>query len=438
MEGQSHKVPGYVCKDILEMHKVDQSEGYDGQWKVDHLVQVIDCPSGSANIYLPPERLDMPGGMWMICEYHVVHNIIVCDCKDGNFYLDVYKNKIGMKSANIWMGKIKGRHAEYNLHPENPLSFTLAGDIRKPEHRQLDIDIVAPPYDRFVFDDEYPGVLEMKFRAKVSPSEYEGDVIWEVPKIEGSNMTMDPPSGKGPTLKVRYEGLPSENSQFGLKTVKALVNVGGCMADDSKEVKIFYDRDAKNNPGGDYPNWFYYWKQTPAARPRGQHINVQYGGNTFDMCSQANIPALFKTGSGVATIYVCDLAKLGVKFPTVFPSLSLDPPYYHGLITTTEIDTFAVAVRHEYEHYAIEHNYRGGKSPEAFEPWDKDGDGLPDTMEHKWGFDPTKKQTYLANHPVVKNVEEDEEWLCYMSMLEITPGSLDKYDWACPGKQWPE
>jgi hypothetical protein len=58
-------------------------------------------------------------------------------------------------------------------------------------------------------------------------------------------------------------------------------------------------------------------------------------------------------------------------------------------------------------------------------------------MEHKWGFDKTKRQTFLANHNVVKNVEEDEEWLAYMSMREIVPGSLDKHDWARPGKQWP-
>jgi hypothetical protein len=436
LEGKSYKVPGYVCKDILEMHKVDQSAGYDGKWKVDRLVQVIECPSGGAEIYLPPGRLDMRGGMWMMCEYQVVGNIIVADCKDGNFYLDVYKNKIGIKPANKWMGKIKGQRAEYNLHPDNPLAFTMAGDIRKSEHRQLDIDIVAPTNDKFVFNDQKPGVLEMEFRAKVSPSEYEGDVIWEVPKIEGSTMTMQPASGKGPTLKVRYEGLPSDNSQFGPKTVQALVNVGGCKAYDSKEVKVFYNRDAKNNPGGDYPNWFYYWKQTPAGKPKNQIINIKYGGTTVQNCTQANCPAFYQTGDH-ATIYVCDLAKLGPTFATTFPLLYLTPPYYKGLTTTTQIDTFAVAVRHEFEHWIVEHNYRGGKTPAEFEPWDKDNDGLPDAMEHKWGFDKTKRQTFLANHNVVKNVEEDEEWLAYMSMREIVPGSLDKHDWARPGKQWP-
>ena len=436
LEGQASKVPGYLAKDLIEMHKVDQTDGYDGLWKVDRLVQILDCPSGSAYIYLPPERLDMPGGMWMICEYQVVNNIIVSDCKDGNFYLDVYKNKIGIKSANKWMGTIKGKRMEYNIHPENPLAFTLAGDIRRPEHRPLEIDIAAPADDRFVFDDSTAGVLEMEFHADVSPSEYEGDVIWEVPQIEGSNMTMDPPTGKGPRLKIRYEGLPQDNSQFGIKTIKAMVNVGGCTADDSQDVKVFFDRDAKNNPGGEYPNWFYYWKQTPAGKPQNQIINIQYGGTTIQNCSQANCPAFYQTGDH-ATIYVCDLAKLGPTFPTTFPLLSLTTPYYKGLTTTTEIDTFAVAVRHEFEHWIIEHNYRRGRTPAEFGFWDKDDDGLPDAMEHKWGFDKTKRQTFLANHPVVKNVEEDEEWLAYMSMQEIVPGSLDKYDWARPGKQWP-
>ena len=437
LEGRSFKVPGYEFKDRLEMHKVDQTDGYDGLWKVDRIVQIIDSPSGGADMHLLAQRVDMPGGMWMICDYHIVGNIMVSDCRDGNYYLDVYKNKIGNKAANKWLGTIKGKHVEYNIHPENPLSFILSGDIKKPEHRTLEVQILPPPKYNYAFNDQKPGVLEMEFHAKVTPSDYEGDITWDVPQIEGSEMTMDPPSGKGPTLKIRYEGLPKDNSQFGPKTVKVFVDVGGCIADDYQEVKVFYDRDAKNNPGGEFPNWFYYWKQTPAGRPRNQQIIIKYGGTTFDLCSDGKIPALYKPGSGHATIYVCDLAKLGADFPTTFPRLSLQPPYYKGTRTTTQIDTFAVAVRHEYEHYQIEFNYRGGKSPEDYTGLDTDGDGLPDNVEHQWGFSPYSKQTFLRAHPIVADVEEDEEWLCYMSMLEIPPGSLDRYDWAHPGKQWP-
>ena len=436
LEGHAVKVPGYVAQDLLEMHKIDQTDGYDGRWKVDRLVQVLECPSGDANIYLPPERVDMPGGSWMICEYRVVGNVMVADCKDGNYYLDVYQNKIGLKATNLWLGSIKGNRAEYNIHPENPLSFPVAGDIRRPEHRPLKIEIVEPDKDNFAFDDNYPGVLEMTFRAEVSPSEYEKDVVWAVPEIKGSTLTVDPPSGKGPTLRLRYEGLPRDNSQFGRKSVKAMVNVGGCVADDERWVKVFYDRDALNNPGDEDPNWFYYWKQTPAARPLNQFIEIKYGATSPPKCSEDNCPAYFQTGSGVPVIYICDFAKIGGVFELNFPLLYLHKPYYKGTRTTTQIETFAVAVRHEYEHWVIEHNYRGGKDPESFGPWDKDGDGLPDDMEYKWGFDKTKRQTFLADHRIVKDVEEDEEWLAYMSMQEIVPGSLDKYDWASPGKQW--
>ncbi len=436
LEGSSNKIPGYDYKEVVDMHKVDSSSGYDGRWKIDRIIQITKYPSGGFPTMDIPTRVDFPNGSWMMCNAIFVNNITVMDCSGGEMYLDVSNNRIGSKQTNIWQGKIQGRKVTYRFDPNNTLEPVLTGEVKEPVGSHMNFSISASAGNKYAFDDSTIGVLEMEFNAQVTPSQYEQDVEWEVPEIEGSTLTLDPLSGKGPHLIVRYEGLPKSNSQFGPKTIKALVDVGGCQADDSKEVKVFFDRDAKNNPGGEYPNWFYYWKQTPAGRPRNQHIVLEYGGTSFDLCSQKNVPALYKPGAGHATIHVCNLGKLGPQFPITYPILTLQPPYFKGFVTSTHIDSFAVAVRHEFEHWQIDHNYRFGKSDAEIEAADTDQDGLPDSVEPQYGFDPTKKQTFLSTHSSIKNIGEDEEWLAYMSMSEIEPGSLDQHDWARPGKQW--
>jgi hypothetical protein len=440
LEGASNKIPGHEYKEVVEMHKVGSSSGYDGQWKVDRIVQIVLYPSGGPSLPAVATKVPFPNGQWMMCTAHFINNMMVTDCSGGEMYLDVSNNRIGSKKTNIWQGKIQGRKVTYKFDPNNTLEPALTGEVREPNRAQLSLSIassIACPEDKYVYSDSDPGILEMEFTATVTPSQYEQEVEWSVPEIEGATRTYDPPSGKGPRLKVRYEGLPKDNAQFGLKTVHAVVNVGGCQVEDSTTVKLFYPRDATNNPGGEFPNWFYYWKQTPAGRPKGQNVRLLYGGRTVDLCAQGNFLGQYIPGHGHATIHVCDLTKLGPDFETKYPELSLKPPYYKGLLSTKHIDTFAVAVRHEFEHWQINFNYRNNRPDLLILPSDTDGDGLPDRVEPQFGFDFKKEQTHLANHPEVKKVGGDEEWLCYMSMLDIKIGSLDKYDWARPGKQWP-
>jgi len=77
-----------------------------------------------------------------------------------------------------------------------------------------------------------------------------------------------------------------------------------------------------------------------------------------------------------------------------------------------------------------------GKTNAQLEAEDSDKDGVPDDKEEPLGFDPNKKQTWLSEGETAK-IKYDEEWLCYEAMQGHTPGSLDKYDWSHPGKQWP-
>lgn len=54
------------------------------------------------------------------------------------------------------------------------------------------------------------------------------------------------------------------------------MKVDGCTVEETKKVLIFYLRDEKNNPQGKYPNWYYYWRQTPAAMPFGQNVRLAF------------------------------------------------------------------------------------------------------------------------------------------------------------------
>lgn len=83
---------------------------------------------------------------------------------------------------------------------------------------------------------------------------------------------------------------------------------------------FFYPRDAKNNPEGKYRNWFYYWKQTPAAKPLGQNVNIEFGGTDFDLCKGGHVVAIFKPDYLFKTIHVCDLTeKVGGDFKITIP-----------------------------------------------------------------------------------------------------------------------
>jgi hypothetical protein len=438
MEGTSSPLAGYTYTEIVEMHKVGQSSGYNGKWQIDRFTQINTYP----HLIRPPvytfNIVQFGDGQWMYSEAHSSGNVLTVVSFGGELYLDVLNNRIGSRKYGNWSGSITGKTAKFKFDPNNGNEPVITGEIRTPEKKKLTLSIVSPANDKFAFNWDNPGVMEMEFQAKVTPTEYEQDIQWTFPEIQGSTRTMDPPSGRGPHVRVTYKGLPEDNNEFGPKTVQAVVNVGGCQTEETRKVKVFYIRDAKNNPGGQDPNWLYYWKQTPAAKPRGQFVNIEYGGNTFGSCADPNVPAQYTPNYAHCTIHICDLrGKLGVDFATKFPLLSLNSPYHLGWSTSKHIDTFAVAVIHEFTHWQAWHNWRHGKTLAEMNAADTDQDGVPNSVEPSYDFDPDVFQTHFGNDPVLKNIGGDEEWLAYMSMSEITFGTLDKYDWGRPGKNWP-
>ncbi len=288
--------------------------------------------------------------------------------------------------------------------------------------------------------------LTLELEARTVPESYADSVEWTIPEIEGSKRTITPASmsstPKGRKFTVVYKGLPEDNNEFGRKTVKATLKVDSCRIEKTREVQLFYPRDEKNNPEGKYPNWYYYWKQTPAARPFGQNVRIAYQceGVPIGKCEcgrQGVIGQYNPYYSAYKTINVCNLRTntwdpdtFYVKLPAVKRSI---PSTLSGrsYLSYTYIDTFAVDIMHEFTHFNNHHTFWPGGWKESK---DKDGDDIPDILEPAMGFDPEKKQTYWQD----VQLGDDEEFLTLEATYDYKVGTYDEYDWARPGKNWPK
>ena len=148
--------------------------------------------------------------------------------------------------------------------------------------------VAAPAEDKneFTFDTGSPGKLKIDFKAKVTPDEIPAadgikDLVkFMVDAIGASVLKWDlaNPSGAasvdGTTLvaKAIFEGLPNDNSHFGKKKAAMRRSTG---VKDETTIEVFFDRDAKNHPGGQAgsPNWYHYWSQV-----LGAGYDLKYGG----------------------------------------------------------------------------------------------------------------------------------------------------------------
>lgn len=422
----------------LAVSKIGAGSGHSGRWKIDYFESIIayDRPLGLN--FAKVDRHNLGNGIYMVVACSVIGNRIHCRTTEHNMVLEVASNKIRMENTASWNGSISGNTMTWKFHPENSLEPLLRGTIVEGTNEPVTLSIVEPTASqKYAFTANPVGALEMKLKAKVTPERYANDIVWKVPDIHSKARRATNPELRGSEITVIYDGLPRSNDDFGRKQVSATLNVGACRAEESREVRFFYPREAKNNPEGKTPNWFYYWKQTPAAKPEGANINIAYGARSFEFCGDTTTSAIFSPKSKLyRTVHVCDLAKFGPEFSIVYPILQHKNPgkKFLGYQTSTGIDAFAVAVLHEYGHLKIFNQWKIGKTLAELKALDMDRDGLQDSAEPDLGFDPEKLRTYL---PHFTEVENDEEWLVYESHSSYKNGTFDAYDWAKPGKNWP-
>jgi hypothetical protein len=315
--------------------------------------------------------------------------------------------------------------------------ITPAGDpVNSPVEAGTDIANIPDGANEFTYSSATTGVLTIKLKAKVEgiggmSQNFQDKFKFEVDAVGESTMAWETGNENGKATvngdfleaKVTFTGLPENNSDFGKK--KARVVVDGQKAEE-KEFEVFFPAYEKNHPNdiGDEPesmNWYHYWKQTSAGGSRNYRYDnsIQNSGQTDHSSSGWRVRI-----SSVA----CKEGIPGAGLPG-------------------GIDYFAWIVRHEAKHLSQFSAFWG--SGDRIVADDPDGDFVPTANEPTYllgrPFAPNIFATYLDTigyYPYAGTAIPDCEDICMRSQssptqLDIlwTNGSANSADWANPGKQ---
>ncbi|WP_296824531.1 hypothetical protein [Sulfurovum sp.] len=472
LNGQMHHTThGYTIQwsEHMELEKVHKSGGIDGRWKISKWIIRTTMPMPAAVNMEQDYDFTVPRSGGMHGRFHMsMHGSDMTQTlTSSHLYLDIKNNRIGWEKTNLWFGEIYDNLVSLQFFQPEQLkkrgykfkqsafpSTNLTGFITRRKSRGIEsnIKIVFPDNDNdnnVIFSPDDPAVAAITARIKSSKPLPEGTYTWSIDTIESTEVEIIGNGGK--QVVFHFKGLPEHNSQFGKHhiTVKYRSADAQCTGNAESIIKLFYLAFAYNHPSRNsqeknMPNWFYYWKQTPAAKPHGDNVRLLYGGRTACNCNNEDVVACYGTGSFNKVFYLCDLsrAKFKGKMQTTYPIL--DRTKQHPLLgwqTTEYIDTYAVSLIHEYQHYLDEMRWQRGKSKAQIASEDRDKDDIPDTEEPALHFDLSKRQTYKPVYrdndgkPVPLDVQTDEEWIAYESMRSYRPGTYNKYDWGCPGAQ---
>jgi len=348
--------------------------------------------------------------------------------------------------------------------------------------------VVRADKENYVFNEDSPG--EVTVNAEVIdtgnfPTPYLEHVEWDIPRMAGTNVQVEHPGGKKHKVQITYKGLPKKNDSLGVQELKASVYLGSKCGDvkGQRDVKLFFPRDAKNNPKKTVPNWFYYWQQTKAGHGTTLGGDVRFGGDeprctnnkwwmgTFPL-DRKNFGTTAKPAwvlLGRAYVFLCDFAKAKVIFPKDGAGRPNDDFYIESRLPFNEdswsgIDTFGLVMLHELTHRKHWREWwnKGGTYPNGIYPeggyYDLDGDGerdanetlldsdgdyVPDTEEPKFKEHPYYL-TLTVGQPKSLNVAgadmNDEHIITYASSEDPGTGwkigAANAEDWAKPGKQW--
>jgi hypothetical protein len=448
LEGMSQMPYGVTYRERIEMHKIGNGAGLQGKWQIDEYEQENVYPFSGPIHFALDTNVPFGLGQSMKCAGEVSGNKFHNLCREGNLTLDVVGNRIGSTATGVWVGKVEGNKMTIKFDKSNPYSPDTTGEVFSLDSGQLDLRIsTADGKTDLVFDAQPTGRLSTTLKADVTPAQYSDRVEWSLFDIQGSQRKIMPATAIGKEIKLEFTGLPQKNSAFGKKTVFAKVRIASCEVSDSKEIRVFYPRDAKNNPKHTPPNWFYYWSQTSACPGPASW------GDPANACGTPENRADGALGYYRNTYlddkyYICDFAKLGSDFE--FETVQLKNGGFDSA-KVKGIDTMGAACHHENGHFThfrdwwFVHRANHPFSPtEDFNKnsikdsvenqFDQDGDLVPDAVETTLGLDPTKKKTLMQYGVDL----DDEEYLAWVAEGKWRIGSADGEDWACPGKQCPK
>ncbi|MGB8225453.1 MAG: hypothetical protein WCE45_01105 [Sedimentisphaerales bacterium] len=282
------------------------------------------------------------------------------------------------------------------------------------------MDLISPGENaEMSFDSSDSGNLEIAIEISISSGNVStGDISVDCDNIGDSVKSIGPVTKEGNIYKVTitYAGLPTNNSDFGYKTIKIRykgIEIG------KRKIKVFFPKYGKNHPGegsGETPNWYYYWKQT----------NAHYGNCQYDEPADPKLQGGYTDWDAPNyTSYVCQ--DTPIHYTPGSPSDNNEVPL-------DGIDTFAWTCRHEWRHHISLLAWWGAGGYVAAQ--DIDRDLIPDNLENGFTvadggpFDPNKYDTYDQDWP-----PNDDERYTVVTQDHWQKGSADNEDWANPGHQ---
>jgi hypothetical protein len=303
---------------------------------------------------------------------------------------------------------------EGNVSIARTLSWTF---VPLSKDQDVRITIIQPkPDTQYIFGEKSSTQIIIEAKAKVEPAKYAGEVEWDVENIEGSQKTIDPL--KGEQVRVIFNGLPAKSNQFGKKKITARVRG----KEDQVTIKVFFRKDAKDNPEGNYPNWFYYWRQGAVAGL--ERFAYEPGGSYYDPATQKLVisdDAATSLIGGTIPLKKAVTKRDGTRC-NVQTSIVISP--------TKGLDSVARVVAHELEHYQ--------RFLEIGKKGDHDDDRVPTSTENVSLFclDFQNPNTHNLN-PKDGTAGDDELLAMAAEAQESKSKSRVKpnLDWACPGSQ---
>jgi hypothetical protein len=274
---------------------------------------------------------------------------------------------------------------------------------------------ITQPLDggKFTYSNATPGLLNINCLASINPASYGPDIEWSMTNISGSNL--QPGDHKGLQTSFDYKNLPPDNNQFGEKMIIAALPSHKIA--DTVIVKIYFPKDATNNPGNNHdPNWYYYWKQAISGT-----WNCVYGGNDCKPKDNGYFKHDHYTSEGF--FHICPNA---AKSSSI--DLSGSTYYFEG------IDNLGQALIHEDFHLRSWQIWWGSNN---YNPTvdDFDGDYIPNDVELNMR-PPTNPADEYSLDPVKREFSDWEVLAFSYCIGSWRIGSSDNKDWANPGHQY--
>jgi hypothetical protein len=334
---------------------------------------------------------------------------------------------------------LKIRYTQNGTRVDSPpfsVAFCAIDKIELPDDEH---DLAFDAFDRLQ--------VNAKSKAWRGGKDVSAELEWDIEKMGGpTSLAAQPATKKGDTIRFTYDNLPEKNSEFGKKKLTAKLT-GKCPCQRDDTIRTFFAADDKNHPGGQTPNWFYYWSQTGAAPEAARGI-LRYRASVEDPRMPGESAAMYDPETARLFLSAVVATDNGCQ-----PRRNRDTHLQTG-DHAKGIDCFAEDVRHEMQHRQDAIDWWG--DPHGFASvnvvsWlarDWDADQVPNVIEDahprcdKGSLMPDLstgvRDTWFTCSERPFSRASDAEINAYWTGWSWPLNSVNGEDWSCGplAKQW--